>query len=283
MSSMTKKKRIILISVSVVTVLAVVAGVLLGVVFFPPIPKNLPIGISQDKRVASGVKGAEAMFYKSEDGSVLPFLITKPQNIEANKQYPLIIFLQGNTSQGTDNRKQFSRQLDDGLKKYGEDCFVIYPQIPHNGIEYRWDDYLGKEYNYSFMLDRLVEYAFLDGTTYPIDTARIYLVGVSMGAWGVSYQVPPHPDRYSAVAVVMGGKTGDEPFDVWTNIPVWIAHSKDDNQVPYKYGEAFANGIIEAGGTKVIFDVYEKKGHNVQSVLFDNEAFYKWLFSKTRA
>ena len=68
-----------------------------------------------------------------------------------------------------------------------------------------------------------------------IDTTRVYLTGLSMGAYGAWELAIAAPARFAALAVVSGG---GNPVEICRlkDTPVWIAHGAKDDIIPVGVG-----------------------------------------------
>lgn len=119
------------------------------------------------------------------DGKDMFFRLYVPRNISAEKRYPLVMMLHGIGECGTDNRAQVDREdlskqwmLDSVKTRY--QAFVLYPQCPSSS--YEWGNFNTQmpERGYAGLpaqaavkvIDSLVK-------AYPIDTARLYVGGLS--------------------------------------------------------------------------------------------------------
>ena len=286
---MNKKKKIVLISVAAVTVVVLAVGILCGLTFFSPIPKNLEYGISTDKRVSIWHMPTDVKRYIfKNDRGVLPFLMSAPQNIEQGKEYPLVIYLHGRGDWGQDNVRQFvtpAPTLHNGIKKYAEPCYEIYPQSAKG--EY-WNSswHTDEPAKYALLVNELLDYAVFNDKLYPIDTNRIYIVGQSMGGYGVTYILQLYPERYAAGVVIAAGVSwlheGLDEQQKLAKIPMWIAQSKDDKINEYALFEGFVGGLELGGGGNYVTDIYEDKGHAVAKTVFKKPEFFAWLFGQIR-
>ena len=59
--------------------------------------------------------GFEAKTYKSPKGKSLNYRIHLPENMDAKKQYPLVLFFHGAGERGNDNKKQLIHGTKDIL------------------------------------------------------------------------------------------------------------------------------------------------------------------------
>lgn len=69
-------------------------------------------------------------------------------------------------------------------------CIVISPQVPDGAW---WD---------SEILDALIDHIL---ETYPIDSNRIYVTGLSMGGYGTWDVITKYPERFAAAIPICGG------------------------------------------------------------------------------
>ena len=75
----------------------------------------------------------ETHIHRGENEAVLPYRLMKPEPIEQDKRYPLVLFLHGAGERGDDNDRQLKHAAaefakDENRKKYP--CFFVAPQCP---------------------------------------------------------------------------------------------------------------------------------------------------------
>jgi predicted esterase len=81
---------------------------------------------------AADLKDFEPRQYKDSDGNVLLYRLYKPKEYDANKKYPLILFLHGAGERGNNNTAQVRDALHwarDEVQKENP-CFILAPQCP---------------------------------------------------------------------------------------------------------------------------------------------------------
>ncbi|MBC8003645.1 MAG: phospholipase, partial [Opitutaceae bacterium] len=85
--------------------------------------------------VATHAQEFEARIFTNAAGATIPYRLLKPENYDAAKKYPLVVFFHGAGERGTDN----AAQLKNGVKLFLTpnaraqfSCFVIAPQCPPN-------------------------------------------------------------------------------------------------------------------------------------------------------
>jgi predicted peptidase len=83
-------------------------------------------------------------------------------------------------------------------------------------------------------LIELVE-TFVSEHSRTVDTARLYVVGLSSGGRGIYSLLAKRPDMFAAALPTAGwGETA--AMERITHIPIWADHSVDDPVVPYREG-----------------------------------------------
>lgn len=168
--------------------------------------------------------------------SNLPFRLLEPETIENDRSYPLVVFLHGFGERGTDNDSHLAHGIPELLayaRSHDQPMFVLAPQ--HGETPWHPANLLANE-SFDFpstasepirqTLD-LIEDKIKQ---HPIDTDRIYLTGLSMGAFGVWDLLLRAPDLFAAALPVAGGAPQDAVF-ASKSTPVWILHGADDQTV----------------------------------------------------
>lgn len=116
--------------------------------------------------------------------------------------------------------------------------------------------------------------------SYPIDPARVYLTGLSMGGFGSWALAMEQPHRFAALAPICGG--GD-PAHVCAlaHLPIWAFHGALDATVPLARSTALVNTLYDCGGNPR-FTVYPDAGHDSWTQTYRNPHLYEWLFAQRR-
>ena len=152
-----------------------------------PGPDVLHQGINPDPRPYVQHSGTAGYIFKEGDVE-LPFRLVKPENEEEGKTYPLVVYLHGSGERGKNNIAQMQRSLLRGVKKHGEPCYIIMPQV--------FEDKTWTSDGYDAALTRLIEYML---KLYAVDSDRIYITGISMGGAGVLDQLLQIRRRHACV------------------------------------------------------------------------------------
>ena len=129
-----------------------------------------------------------------------------------------------------------------------------------------------------------------------IDTNRVYLTGLSLGAIGTYWHMinPVHnrPNVFAAFAPIAGNASTTIGCSFTNlNVPMWAFHGDRDNTVPYSQDTALFNNIMACTTppptTEFKFTTYPNVGHNSWSRAYDtghtyqNPNLYEWLLTKT--
>ena len=148
-----------------------------------------------------------------------------------NKKFPLIIHLSGSgeTGNGKTDLYKVTRHgplslVKSGnwpvLNKKGEapsESFVIIGPQSSGGF---------------FNADKLKKLVDLAIDSYRIDPKRIYVMGLSSGAYSVWSFVANYPEVVSAAIPISGsGRSAEPNVCEWKNVPVWAFHGDSDGTV----------------------------------------------------
>lgn len=252
-----------------------------------------------------GADAFEAREFKAADGGVLRYRLLKPLDYEANQadeakradvkdatqtdaveKYPLVLFLHGAGERGEENVRQLihgGRAMADEAMRRRHPAFVVAPQCPTDKkwVEVPWDatthsmpDDPGETMRHVFELLASLQQEF------PIDDARIYGIGLSMGGYGTWDILQRKPELLAAGVPICGG--GDpEHAKALVNTPVWAFHGGADPVVPPQRSRDMIKALVEAGG-RPIYTEYEGVGHNSWTETFDNRLMWDWLFAQRR-
>jgi predicted peptidase len=155
----------------------------------------------------------------------LPYLLYAPDS-DTDTKVPLVLFLHGAGERGDELEKVKAHGLPKVLEAHiplPEDAFVVAPQCPASSW---WT----------------LELTALEGllndvcAQYPVDPARLYLTGLSMGGYGAWYLALKNPAHFAALAPVCGGGIPPLAHKLKT-LPVWAFHGANDAVVPSSASE----------------------------------------------
>ncbi|MFL6261027.1 MAG: prolyl oligopeptidase family serine peptidase [Thermoanaerobaculia bacterium] len=196
----------------------------------------------------------------------LRYLLYLPEGYKTIlKSWPLVLYLHGSGERGTD-LKALERQ---GLPKLAAGrsfpFILVAPQLPEGEV---WSAEV-----LTYLLDELE-------STLWIDSNRIYLTGISMGAFGAWDLAIATPDRFAALLVISGG---GNPVEVCRlkDVPVWIVHGLQDDVIPVSWSEALGQRLERCGGN-VKVTIYPDAGHDAWSRAYADPDVLEWLLAQWR-
>jgi predicted peptidase len=117
------------------------------------------------------------------------------------------------------------------------------------------------------------------------DANRLYLVGVSMGGYGVWHFAAQYPEKFAALVSICGGSSilsGDRFSPVARKVgktPAWLFHGADDKIVPVSESRELVKAL-EASGNDVKYNEYAGVGHNVWMNVLGEKELMKWLLAQ---
>jgi predicted peptidase len=221
-----------------------------------------------------------------------PYRLLVPKDFDTlnfskkNKKYPLILFLHGAGERGDNNLvplTHFAPYILDSTKREKYPCFVLIPQCPKEKkwVETDWKLLRHKQpKEISDVLKNVLEIMNLLEKKYPIDTKRIYIIGLSMGGFGVWDLVTRMPKKFAAAVPVCGG--GDENVaHTLKNLPIWAFHGKLDAVVKVSRTQNMIETIKKAGGNPK-YTEYPEVQHDSWKYAYKEEEMWKWLFEQKR-
>jgi len=157
----------------------------------------------------------KALFIQNTD--TLRYRILYPENYDSNKSYPLLVFLHGAGERGNDNEHQLDLGaglfLKDSVRKQYP-AIVVFPQCPPDSL---WNQIPGPPYDTTLEVnhqmntlplstpERLVKLLMDSLRDNKIaDSKRMYIGGLSLGAFGTYDLIVHYPDYFAATFAIAG-------------------------------------------------------------------------------
>ena len=221
----------------------------------------------------------------AQTGTSLPYRLYLPPSYSADNDYPLVIFLHGAGSRGTDNELQFLGSCLPYMLNFGyTEAIMFAPQCPEDSqwVLTPWEDgaYSTDNVDISPQLDTTIELIGELCRTYSVDLSRIYLTGLSMGGFGTWDLITRYPDIFAAAMPICG--SGDpSKGEVLAKSPtaIWTFHGTSDPVVPFEGTKSTVDAILNAGGT-VEFTEYKGMTHDTWTTTYSNPTVYEWMFAQ---
>lgn len=229
-----------------------------------------------------------------QGSDTLPYRLLLPENFDAKKKYPLVLFLHGSGERGRDNEAQLTHGgklfLQDSVRRR-HPAIVVFPQCPQNSswapVRYGQDS-SGKRM-FSFVADApptrpmelLLQLLDTLDRVYKLNDDRIYVGGLSMGGMGTFDLVARRPKTFAAAFPICGGgATGNAQKlkrTAW-----WVFHGADDSVVPWQLSEQMVEAIKKQNRSSVKFTLYPGVNHNSWDNAFAEPQLLSWLFAQRR-
>jgi poly(3-hydroxybutyrate) depolymerase len=223
-----------------------------------------------------GVAGAIAQGFaktefKDSAGTKLRYAILKPAKIKPDTKYPLVVSLHGSGGRGNQNWQgncAANMALGKPERRQKYPCYIIAPTVGRNE---RWS---------GAPLTALMELIKSSLKKHPIDPARIYVTGQSMGGAGTYSAILKEPHLFAAAVPVCGRGQPDLAKKI-VHLPIWIFHGEKDSVVPTRHSQEMVEALKKAGG-KPIYTEYAGVRHNSWTPAYAEKKLWKWLFTQKR-
>ena len=216
----------------------------------------------------------EARVYTDPAGTTLPYRIYAPESAGEVQRLPLVLYLHGAGERGGDNRAHTKKNSvmqtllnDENLVKYP--CVVLAPQCPEDGW---WTD----DSNIAALAGLLEQ----TKAAHPIDPARVYITGISMGGFGTWAMLALYPEQFAAAVPICGGGEPDSAA-LFKDVPVWAFHGTRDKVVPPGNSRDMVQALEAAGGS-VKYTEYPGERHASWEKAYREDELFPWLFAQSK-
>lgn len=226
-----------------------------------------------------------------QNGDTLPYRILFPENFDAKKFYPIVLFLHGRGESGNDNEKQLLHGAKLFLDKNNRQQFPAIIVFPQNPVNSYWSNvqmiadneghrtfYFVNGGEASTSMKMVISLMYNLFTRYKINKEQIYVMGLSMGGMGTFEIVNRMPNTFAAAIPICGGANPLTAANI-KNTNWWIFHGAKDDVVLPKYSEQMVKALKEKGA-KVKFTLYPQANHNSWDSTFNEPDLLKWLFTQ---
>lgn len=217
-----------------------------------------------------------------EPGKSLPYqlLVPKAYAPESGKAWPLVVWLHGSGSKGTDNRVPIEgiagTFLADGARTR---AFVLVPQCMPGDAWHAVGINRQPEVTES---TRMVIATIAElQKEFKLDDRRIYVGGFSMGGVGTWELISRYPGVFAASFAIAGGP-GDRPAlpSLIRHIPVWVFHGTRDNTASPENSRQIVKALNELGG-RAKYTEYEGGTHESHTALAEPR-LPEWILDQKR-
>lgn len=212
----------------------------------------------------------------------MPYRIYVPEG--AQGELPLVLYLHGAGRRGNDNRAQIkdnsflqALRSEENLAAYP--CILLVPQCPKNqGWVSSQDEDFSRN---TAALMGLLEQVKAD---YPVDPARVYITGNSMGGFGTWGMLLAYPDYFAAAVPICGGWLRDDDpahAPLYKDVPIWAFHGDQDTAVPVERTRDMVEALKAVGGN-IKYTEYPGEGHGISERAYHEPELLPWLFAQSR-
>lgn len=220
--------------------------------------------------------------YADKKGAEIPYRLFVPLGYDANRKYPLLLWLHGGTGRGDDNVRQLTGENQLGTHFWITNdvqlkfpMFVLAPQCPSGQT---WAD---PEFNLpsKWLILAMGMLAKVE-KQFSIDTDRIYLAGQSMGGLGVWSLLQTHQGQWAA-AIVMSAYDTFTDVPAIVAVPLWVFQGDADASVPVSVVRSMMAQLKKAHAN-LRYTEYHKVDHQVWNKAFAEPDLLPWLSSQKR-
>ncbi len=263
-----------------------------GVIF--PLP-------AEGRTMAPVVHGYETLIYHGPNGMQMSYYLYVPAGYNPQRKYPLVLVMQGGGEVANpkaslaQNRNLLLRQYyaQVWISAAIQDTWPGFIVIPQVNAPNRYVNVPGHTGSYTMTAQpspslsaakAIVNTLQRDYSS--IDANRIYITGLSMGAYGVWEAIERWPDYFAAAAPLSGA--GDPTrAGVLVNMPIWAFHGAKDTTVPVSGSRDMIQAITQAGGhpryTEFPNETHDLWGPGKVYSPQNDPTFFTWLFSQKRS
>jgi predicted peptidase len=216
----------------------------------------------------------EAYSFVSSSGVEIEYLLFVPEGYE-DGALPSILFLHGFLGH-VDPTLELVRAQNPltWIDLSVEFPFVVVAPLGPSGL---WSQYHEP-------MDELFDVL---GEAMSLDPEARFLTGLSAGTIGTWQWALARPDQFAGIAPIAGGGSMSGgvvvPEDICrlVDLPIWIAHSEADEEVPMDSDAATVAELEECGSTVVRFTAYEDLGHiESLSAAYAGPDLYAWMLEQ---
>ncbi|MDB6139691.1 MAG: phospholipase/Carboxylesterase [Verrucomicrobiaceae bacterium] len=239
--------------------------------------RSFVAGLVHERNLNDGLKAgpyAEKItgaFVKGVSKQGLNYQLFGSPKWDGTKRYPLVIWLHGSGSSGTDNQAQMGGATGVFTNAAHQDknpCFMLAPQCPDQAIG--WKKQVAD--NLMLLIADLAD-------KLPVDMKRLYLGGSSMGGFGTWSLCAKYPKVF-AVGVPLCGGGDPKQADLLKDVPLWAFLGDQDPMVPVDRDRVAVAAVKAAGGTLIHYTELAGEGHNITGIVLAKEDLHDWIFAQ---
>jgi len=233
------------------------------------------------------LKRYKKLIWKDQNNNTLNYRLLEPDNIQKDRKHPILFFLHGADGRGSNNEGQlkdagsisaFSKQ--NISSKYNS--YILAPQVSNDKkwVDVEWNTMehnmpkISKTMNMAFkILDKVID-------TNPIDINRVYVLGLSMGGFGVWDALQRRPHFFAAGVPICGG--GDvSKSKIISHIPIWAWHGVKDDVIHVNRSRDMYQSL-KKHNSNIKYSEIKNRGHDVWLDAWDSKELWDWIYRQNR-
>jgi predicted peptidase len=220
--------------------------------------------------------------YAGKTKDRLPYRLFVPLGYDANRKYPLLLWLHGVDGRGSDNVKQLTHEnqiathfwiTSEAQTKFP--VFVLVPQCPSG------EPWAEPEFNQpSKWLLLAMEVLAKVEKQFSIDLDRVYIGGQSMGGLGVWCLLQNYRGQWAG-AIILSAYDTFSDVPAIAEVPLWVFQGDADQSVPVEMVRSMMHQLKKAHAN-LRYTEYHKSDHEVWNRAFSEPDLLPWLSSQKR-
>lgn len=220
--------------------------------------------------------------YISKSNARLPYRLFVPWGYEANRKYPLLLWLHGTDGRGSDNIRQIANEnqvsADFWTAREVQEKFPMFVLAPQCPTGKNWAE---PEFNQpSEWLVLAMEALAKVQNDFSIDPDRIYLAGQSMGGLAVWSLLQNYRGKWAA-AIVLSAYDTFSNLPAIADVPLWVFQGDADQAVPVTMVRSMVAQLKKAHAN-VRYTEYHKVDREVWNKAFAEPGLLPWLSAQKR-
>jgi predicted peptidase len=253
-----------------------------------PVVERVPDRSRGDAAAAGAIDAAAFARgeFRAPSGLVLPYRLLAPAHVAAGERYPLVLVLHGSGGIGRDNQGQlggFPLAWAAPALRARYPAYVLVPQFPSRSADYAPSSVAGMQASHgtpalAAALALVEDFA----ARHPVDRARIYATGFSMGGSAAWNAVLARPDLFAAAMPVSAVAPDPGLAPRLRMTPLYVLHGDADPENPIASDRAMVAAIRRAGGDRVRLREYAGLDHRIPGDVFLGTWWRDWLFAQRK-
>ncbi|MGC3944435.1 MAG: prolyl oligopeptidase family serine peptidase [Chryseolinea sp.] len=216
------------------------------------------------------VRGART--FVGSKGQTLRYQLIYPESMDSAAWYPMVVCLPyGGGIDGSPAAKFL-------LKKENRDKYPAFLFVPFCPEGSGWGGVPGYPTVDTVVFEGIEA---VEQEIHSIDANRVYITGVSRGAYGSWHFISQRPDLFAAAMPVCGAGDPNGAANM-IDVSIWAFHGEDDVNVPVSGSRDMIAAIQKAGGEPK-YTEFPNAGHNIWEYVIQTPGVFDWLFQQRRA